>query len=185
MHITGTQTQHFNCKYNSIVIVKCQIIKANLTRYFWNPFQNTYCLLFFSSNFPNSEGDRDKQGIGIQAADLLLSTRHLVSMSALPALCNIICISLEHLLLHVKSTELDKMSEGTERKTKNEKDRVEQMQREERKPGNEERVENESPPLVGKSRHLSIQDHIPFTLTQVCLTVLGSFLRHDAKKDKR
>lgn len=77
------------------------------------------------------------------------------------------------------------MSGGTERKTKNGKDRVEQMQREERKPGNQESVESEGPPLDGKTRPLSIQDHIPFTLTQVCLNVLGSFLRHGADKDKR
>lgn len=86
----------------------------------------------------------------------------------------------------MKSTELDKMSAGTERKTKtkNGEDRVEQMQREEREPGNE-RVESEGPPLDGKSKHLSIQEHIPFTLTQVCLTVLASFLRHNANKDTR
>lgn len=79
------------------------------------------------------------------------------------------------------------MSAGTERKTKTTKgeDRVQQVQTEERKAENEEEVDREGPALDGKSRHLSIQDHIPFTLTQVCLTVLGSFLRDDANKDKR
>lgn len=85
----------------------------------------------------------------------------------------------------MKSTELDKTSGERRTKTEKGKDRVEQMQREERKPENRERVETEGPPMDGKSRHLSIQDHIPFTLTQVCLTVLGSFLRRDANKDQR
>lgn len=87
----------------------------------------------------------------------------------------------------MESTELDKMSGEREHvaKTEKGKDTVQQMQMEEREPEKEERVDREGPALDGKTRHLSIHDHIPFTLTQVCLTVLGSFLRRDANKDKR
>lgn len=141
----------------------------------------------YAYSFFQVRGDRAEQGFGIQAADLLLSMRHLLSMSALPALCNIICICLQHLLLHVKSTEMNKMSRGTEgkNKTKEGKDRVEQMLREEDRPENKERgTEHQVPATDGISRHLSIQDQIPFTLTEVCLTVLGSFLRRDMTEDK-
>lgn len=82
---------------------------------------------------------------------------------------------------------MDKMSGGTDGKneTNKGKDRVEQMPREEGNPGNEERrTEREVPAMDGRARHLSIQDQIPFTLTQICLTVLGSFLRRDTNEDK-
>uniref|UniRef100_A0AAX7V052 NACHT domain-containing protein n=1 Tax=Astatotilapia calliptera TaxID=8154 RepID=A0AAX7V052_ASTCA len=39
-----------------------------------------------------------------QAAQLLLSSRHLLAMSSIPALCNICCICLEHLLLQFPAT---------------------------------------------------------------------------------
>lgn len=39
------------------------------------------------------------KAVGKQAADLLLSSRHLVTMSTIPALCNICCICLDYLLL--------------------------------------------------------------------------------------
>lgn len=142
-------------------------------------------IFFFEQipNSPNSEGDRAKQGFGIQAADLLLSTRHLLSMSALPAFCNICCICLDHLLVDVKSTEIDKMSGVTDGKneTNEGKVRVEQTSREAGTPENEERRTKREVPAM----HLSIQGQIPFTLTQVCLAVLGSFLRHDTDEDKR
>lgn len=124
----------------------------------------------------------------MQAADLLLSTRHLLAMSALPALCNICCICLEHLLLHVKDTEMVQMSEETESKTRtiNRKDRVDQMPKEggEKQHGEGRRGESEVT-MDGRSRHLPIHSQVPSTLTQVCLTVLGSFLRHESTGSKR
>uniref|UniRef100_A0A669AYK0 NACHT domain-containing protein n=1 Tax=Oreochromis niloticus TaxID=8128 RepID=A0A669AYK0_ORENI len=66
-----------------------------------------------------------------QAAQLLLSSRHLLAMSSIPALCNICCICLEHLLLQWR----DKLAPTS--------------------------------------------PQVPATLTQVYLTVLGSFLSRD------
>lgn len=143
--------------------------------------------LFFLGS-PHSESDRAKREFGMQAADLLLSTRHLLSMSALPALCNICCICLKHLLRHVKNSAVGKMSAGTESKTEtNEgKDRIEQMPREDGQLEYERRrLKLEASAMDGRSEHVPLLDQIPSTLTQVCLTVLGSFLRHDAKEDRR
>ncbi|KAM9351909.1 protein NLRC5 [Symphorus nematophorus] len=43
------------------------------------------------------------RAVGVQAVDLLLSSQHLLAMSSLPALCNICCICVEHLLLEERA----------------------------------------------------------------------------------
>uniref|UniRef100_A0A8C2XR04 NLR family CARD domain containing 5 n=1 Tax=Cyclopterus lumpus TaxID=8103 RepID=A0A8C2XR04_CYCLU len=53
----------------------------------------------YVDNFFGDKGHSAKRALGVQAAELLLSSRHLLAMSSLPALCNICCIYLEHLLL--------------------------------------------------------------------------------------
>lgn len=125
----------------------------------------------------------------MQAVDLLLSTRHLLAMSALPALCNICCICLEHLLLHVKDTEMVQMSEEMESHTRTTKgnDRVEQLQKEggEKQEHGEGRRGESEVTMDGRSRHLPIHSQVPSTLTQVYLTVLGAFLRRESTGSKR
>ncbi|MEQ2221051.1 hypothetical protein ILYODFUR_011762, partial [Ilyodon furcidens] len=49
--------------------------------------------------------------LGADAADVLFSSRHLLAMSTLPALCNICCIFLQHLLHQRRDTEENKMLE--------------------------------------------------------------------------
>lgn len=105
----------------------------------------------------------------MQAADLFLSTRHLLAMSVLPALCNICCICLEHLSLHVKDTEMVQMSEEGGEKQEH---------------GEGRRGESEVT-MDGRSWHLPIHSLVPSTLTQVYLTVLGSFLRRESTGSKR
>uniref|UniRef100_A0A7N8XIZ4 NLR family CARD domain containing 5 n=1 Tax=Mastacembelus armatus TaxID=205130 RepID=A0A7N8XIZ4_9TELE len=56
----------------------------------------------YVDNFFEVKGESTNRALGMQAADLLLSNRHLLAMSSLPALCNICCICLKHLLLEDK-----------------------------------------------------------------------------------
>uniref|UniRef100_A0A3B4Z605 NLR family CARD domain containing 5 n=1 Tax=Stegastes partitus TaxID=144197 RepID=A0A3B4Z605_9TELE len=53
----------------------------------------------YVDKFFGVKGHSGDRALGVQAANLLLSNRHLLAMSSLPALCNICCICLEHLLL--------------------------------------------------------------------------------------
>uniref|UniRef100_A0A8D0DF70 NLR family CARD domain containing 5 n=1 Tax=Sander lucioperca TaxID=283035 RepID=A0A8D0DF70_SANLU len=59
----------------------------------------------YVDNFFQIKGHSANKAVGVQAADLLLSSRHLLAMSSLPALCNICCICLEHLLGQMPSTQ--------------------------------------------------------------------------------
>uniref|UniRef100_A0AAQ5WWA2 NACHT domain-containing protein n=1 Tax=Amphiprion ocellaris TaxID=80972 RepID=A0AAQ5WWA2_AMPOC len=58
----------------------------------------------YVDKFFGVKGDSLNRALGAQAADLLLSSRHLLAMSSLPALCNICCICLEHLLAQLCPT---------------------------------------------------------------------------------
>ncbi|KAK2841894.1 hypothetical protein Q5P01_012094 [Channa striata] len=53
----------------------------------------------YVNSFFGVSGDSVNRALGTRAADLLLSSQHLLAMSSLPALCNICCICLNHLLL--------------------------------------------------------------------------------------
>uniref|UniRef100_A0A3Q2VE62 NLR family CARD domain containing 5 n=1 Tax=Haplochromis burtoni TaxID=8153 RepID=A0A3Q2VE62_HAPBU len=93
-----------------------------------------------------------------QAAQLLLSSRHLLAMSSIPALCNICCICLEHLLLQCR----DKDTGGAPMK-----------QEDGKRKGSKDVImdgTNGRPQLTPTSLQ------VPATLTQVYLTVLASFL---------
>lgn len=182
----------FKRKKNSIlkfqIIWACERKLDTTKKVFMESTWKHLLLVNFSCNFSHFEGNRTKQGSDRkQAADLLLSTRPLVSMSALPGLCNIVCSSVQHLLRYAENTKLDKTSGQSDDMAETEtcSGRVQKRQRGERKSENEEGVDGEALVMDGKSRHLSIQDHIPLTLTQVCFTVLDSFLRHNANKNER
>uniref|UniRef100_A0A8P4KCM9 NACHT domain-containing protein n=1 Tax=Dicentrarchus labrax TaxID=13489 RepID=A0A8P4KCM9_DICLA len=100
--------------------------------------------------------------LGVQAADLLLITRHFLAMSSLPALCNICCICLEHLLGGRDTGE--KVREKEEKKSTGGGRR-----------GSEDGTN-------GRTQLLATQAQIPSTLTQVYLIVIGAFLSRDPDK---
>uniref|UniRef100_A0A3Q1I6S2 NACHT domain-containing protein n=1 Tax=Anabas testudineus TaxID=64144 RepID=A0A3Q1I6S2_ANATE len=56
----------------------------------------------YVDNFFRVKGKSLHLALGVQATHLLLSNRHLLVMSSLPALCYICCICLKHLLLETK-----------------------------------------------------------------------------------
>nr|XP_020442917.1 protein NLRC5 isoform X2 [Monopterus albus] len=99
----------------------------------------------------------DSANRALRAADLLLSSRHLLAMSSLPALCNICCICLKHLLLEDKDR-------GTSVQSG---DREEERECNTRRKATEKEVKG-------------VQ--IPSTHTQVYLTVLEAFLSCDSNK---
>ncbi|MEQ2258853.1 hypothetical protein XENORESO_003386, partial [Xenotaenia resolanae] len=98
--------------------------------------------------------------LGADAADVLFSSRHLLAMSTLPALCNICCIFLQHLLHQRRDTEENKMLEknGAEA-TKKVPDGVSKKE--------------ESQPQRAR---LSTLAQIPATQTQIYLTAVAAFL---------
>uniref|UniRef100_A0A7N8YH20 NLR family CARD domain containing 5 n=1 Tax=Mastacembelus armatus TaxID=205130 RepID=A0A7N8YH20_9TELE len=126
----------------------------------------------YVDNFFEVKGESTNRALGMQAADLLLSNRHLLAMSSLPALCNICCICLKHLLLEDKERVAVAQSREEERKPETRKQETEKGLKgvwtaEERR---------------GSSKDLRVDGRcqIPTTLTQVYLTVLGAFLSRDS-----
>uniref|UniRef100_A0A3Q1FQ77 NLR family CARD domain containing 5 n=1 Tax=Acanthochromis polyacanthus TaxID=80966 RepID=A0A3Q1FQ77_9TELE len=115
-------------------------------------------------------GVKDR-ALGVQAADLLLSSRHLLAMSSLPALCNICCICLEHVLL--ENTQISGERNGEEDRRGEPHAHSEQSGK---RDGSEERVKSGT---NGRAQLRPTLAQIPSTLTQVYLTVLGAFLDRD------
>lgn len=103
--------------------------------------------------------------------DRLLSTQHLLAMAAIPALCNICCICLEHLLLQ----EMD-MNRTQKMMTKTSEKEVEERSRRGRGGDTLRDLTN------GGAQFPATHVQILSTLTQVYLTVLGAFLSHDQDK---
>lgn len=162
-----------------------------------------FCGITFTTSL-SAKGQEGHPGLGLQAADLLLSTRHLLAMSALPALCNVCCICLEHLLLQRRDAERKLMLEETGSKTKRRAieshEKVIPMARDRRreestrglnlrlKPGVGERRESEDPVAdvtKGAAQLPPIQAEIPSSLTQVYLSVVVAFLHRDPDKSGR
>ncbi|XP_054475450.1 NLR family, CARD domain containing 5 isoform X2 [Anoplopoma fimbria] len=116
--------------------------------------------------------------LGMHAAELLLSSQHLLAMSSLPALCNICCICLEHLLLESRDpgrTAIPK-ERGSETRRKAGEKEDKGVQSEDPGEGSEDMMMDGT---NGRAQLLLTQAQIPSTLTQVYLTVLGSFLYSD------
>ncbi|XP_035766457.1 NLR family, CARD domain containing 5 [Neolamprologus brichardi] len=131
-----------------------------------------------------------------QAAQLLLSSRHLLAMSSIPALCNICCICLEHLLLQCRDKDTGGAPMPDEKGSKARTDAQEaegaQMSREARgEEGNrrgdpaqrkqEDGKRKGSKDVImdgtnGRPQLTPTSLQVPATLTQVYLTVLASFL---------
>ncbi|XP_029008822.1 NLR family, CARD domain containing 5 isoform X2 [Betta splendens] len=113
----------------------------------------------YVENFFRGQGDPAVRDHGLQPANLILSNRHFLAMSSLPALCNICCICVKHLLLEDKegATGVQSANRGEESGPllrTNEKEAKE--------------LQTEGTTNV---------DHIYPTLTQVYLTVLRAFFR--------
>ncbi|XP_005935060.1 NLR family, CARD domain containing 5 isoform X1 [Haplochromis burtoni] len=131
-----------------------------------------------------------------QAAQLLLSSRHLLAMSSIPALCNICCICLEHLLLQCRDKDTGGApmpdEEGSKARTDAQEAEGAQMSREARgeegnRRGNPAQRKQEdgkrkgSKDVImdgtnGRPQLTPTSLQVPATLTQVYLTVLASFL---------
>ncbi|XP_044049750.1 NLR family, CARD domain containing 5 isoform X2 [Siniperca chuatsi] len=152
-------------------------------------------------NFFGVKGHSANRALGVQAADLLLSTRHLLAMSSLPALCNICCICLEHLLLEGRDAGRTQTPEerGSEERKKEDKGvqmpgggRGEEGSRGRshaqrgdqgvRRRGSEDIMMDVT---NGRAQVPPTQVQIPSTLTQVYLTGLSAFLSRDPDKRGR
>ncbi|XP_036963487.1 NLR family, CARD domain containing 5 isoform X4 [Acanthopagrus latus] len=114
------------------------------------------------------------RSVGEQAADLILSTPHLLAMSSLPARCNICCICLDYLLLEGRDATRARTREIPE---------VVMLG------GGGSRGENHA--LSGDQGGGMMMDtvngtaQLPSTLTQAYLTVLGAFLSRDPERRGR
>ncbi|XP_029908854.1 protein NLRC5 isoform X2 [Myripristis murdjan] len=136
------------------------------------------------------KGHATSKAVGEQAVDLLLSSRHLLDMSSLPALCNICCVCLEYLLLGERRDQYRQRQEENGSKRREEMrgrgereaqhgdstnvqegsaGRSEERKQEQGGGGHEDVT---SPRANGGAEAVQI----PLTLTQVYLTVLGAFL---------
>ncbi|XP_070763305.1 protein NLRC5 [Enoplosus armatus] len=153
----------------------------------------------------NFFGVKGHSALGPQAADLLLSARHLLAMSSVPALCNICCICLEHLLLEGRDAGAMQTPEerGSEarKKAREKEEKGEQMpaggrgeegsrggsQAQKADQGGRRRASEDVMVDVtnGRVQLPPAQVQIPSTLTQVYLTVLGGFLSRDPDKRGR
>uniref|UniRef100_A0A8C8DQD0 NACHT domain-containing protein n=1 Tax=Oryzias sinensis TaxID=183150 RepID=A0A8C8DQD0_9TELE len=109
-------------------------------------------------HFFGVEGKSYYRAIGVEATKLLLSSQHLLAMSSLPALCNICCICLKHLLLTDRNRE--------ENETQN-------AQHSGEREGSQDltmRTAN------GELNFSATSAQVPSTLTQVYLTAVAAFL---------
>nr|QDH76355.1 NOD-like receptor family CARD domain containing 5 [Channa punctata] len=138
------------------------------------------------NSFFGLTGDSASRASGVQAAELLLSSQHLLAMSSLPALCNICCICLKHLLLKSKEEGTQVHSGNKDQETvrpmreKATEDKLKRAQvaGERRAWGEELSVDGTKdraklPPATAK---------LPSTITQVYLSVLNVFLGCDPYK---
>uniref|UniRef100_A0A7N6BF18 NACHT domain-containing protein n=1 Tax=Anabas testudineus TaxID=64144 RepID=A0A7N6BF18_ANATE len=125
----------------------------------------------YVDNFFRVKGKSLHLALGVQATHLLLSNRHLLVMSSLPALCYICCICLKHLLLETKE-------DGTRVQSGDREEERGNLSRKKAK-GNEPKVEQTAGGTNGRAQHPPTVAQIPLTLTQVYITVLGAFLSPD------
>ncbi|XP_034734030.1 protein NLRC5 isoform X2 [Etheostoma cragini] len=145
----------------------------------------------YVGNFFQIKGHSANRAIGVQAADLLLTSRHLLAMSSLPALCNICCICLENLLLKGEDQRRTQTPDetGSERRRK-EKEKEEKVvhaeggRREEGSIGGSYAQSRDQRGVKTRGEDTMMDDtngrgQIPSTLTQVYLTILGAFLNRD------
>ncbi|KAG8012861.1 Protein NLRC5, partial [Nibea albiflora] len=134
-------------------------------------------------NFFEAKGHGIGRALGRQAANLLLSTQHLLAMSSLPALCNICCICLEHLLLEERGAERMQIlgERGSMMREKN-RERGVQMPGRGGGGGGGDKVMDVT---NGEAQLPVTPAQILSTQTQVYLTVLGAFLSCDPEKRGR
>lgn len=121
------------------------------------------------------------RSVGVQAADLILSTPHLLAMSSLPACCNICCICLDYLLLEGRDarrartraiSEVVMLGGGGSRG----ENRAQSGDQGGGRTGGSEDMMMDT---------INVTAQLPSTLTQAYLTVLGAFLSHDPERRGR
>uniref|UniRef100_A0A8C7Y624 NACHT domain-containing protein n=1 Tax=Oryzias sinensis TaxID=183150 RepID=A0A8C7Y624_9TELE len=136
----------------------------------------------------------EDRAIGVEATKLLLSSQHLLAMSSLPALCNICCICLKHLLLTDRNASYRSAEDEPRGKaTKNKIQTKEMDMQVVEKDKGTEREENETQNAQHSGEREGSQDltmrtangelnfsatsaQVPSTLTQVYLTAVAAFL---------
>ncbi|XP_075998191.1 protein NLRC5 isoform X2 [Genypterus blacodes] len=140
----------------------------------------------YVENFFRIKGQSANQGLGKRAVDLLFSSQHLLAMSSLPALCNICCMCLEHLLMEEKQerTRQERTVEEDQRRTEQRRNKLKgKVDRgvqaaEDRKGGShKQQEEGEREEIPHSAQFSSLQ--MPSTVTQAYLTLLGAFLSCD------
>ncbi|XP_034061773.1 protein NLRC5 isoform X1 [Gymnodraco acuticeps] len=150
----------------------------------------------YVDNFFGLKGHSSHKAIGPQAADLLLSSRHLLAMSSLPGLCNTCCICLEYLLLEAREPskrEIHRES-GTEARRNAESNEEKELHipgggrgeegrrgesygpRGDQRRGNDDILTDGT---NGRAQPTPTEAQIPPTLTQIYLTVICAFLSRD------
>ncbi|KAM3608946.1 uncharacterized protein V6R79_007331 [Siganus canaliculatus] len=153
---------------------------------------DNHCIKDYVHSYFEVTGKMYHRNVGLQAADILLSTQHLLAMSSIPALCRICCICLEHFLLHRKDTESSQTLEG--RKAAKEKEtqmteefKVQTSSKEQNHTGLNKQGEgtrmSEDKAMdgtIGGSQLTSAQTQIASTLTQVYLAAVVAFLCRDS-----
>ncbi|XP_041651647.1 NLR family, CARD domain containing 5 isoform X2 [Cheilinus undulatus] len=147
-------------------------------------------------NFFGIQGLSENRSLTVQASDLLLSNRHLLAMSSLPALCNICCICVQHLLLKDREPEEMQMIVGSESEAiaaKGVKATEEKTGADSGSGGSEAgrkdhggrrggSVDKMMDVTNGRAQLPLTQVQIPSTLTQVYLTALCAYLSRDPEK---
>ncbi|XP_063757827.1 NLR family, CARD domain containing 5 isoform X3 [Eleginops maclovinus] len=154
----------------------------------------------YADNFFGLKGHSSHKTIGLQAADLLLSSRHLVAMSSLPGLCNICCIFLEYLLLEASDPSKREIQRESGSKARNKAKSSEEKEvhipggRGEKgsrgesygQKGDQRRGSDDilTDGTNGRAQPTPTEVQIPPTLTQVYLTVLCAFLRRETESNQ-
>ncbi|XP_037539229.1 NLR family, CARD domain containing 5 [Nematolebias whitei] len=105
---------------------------------------------------------------GSEAADLLFSSRHLLAMSSLPALCNICCVFLQHLLQEKRRKASTNPLETRDKGAQNP-----DVRQEEDGHGDSSRGQRTDP---NRAETSSSSAEVPPTRTQLYLAVVSAFL---------
>ncbi|KAM8893014.1 protein NLRC5 isoform 3-T3 [Spinachia spinachia] len=145
----------------------------------------------YVDNYFFKKGHSANRALGVKAAELLVSSGHLLAMSSLPALCNMTCICLEYLLLESRNpggTSIPKERSETRLKVGESEKKEPQIRKlEDTEEGGYVQREDQGRSYEGMMMDGTIkrpppphtQAQIPSTLTQVYLSVLGAFLSRD------
>lgn len=127
-------------------------------------------------------GNRGVRSVRIQAADLLLSSQQLLTMSSVPALCNLSCMCVERLLLEEINSQKTTTSAEKEDDAGGET-ALEDLSETEAK--GVQATGSEGKMMSSRSQRPLTRPQSPSTLTQVHLIVLCEFLSRGTDTGRR